>query len=65
MTTMDNKTKLKALPIDELRPLDPTKAFYIRHVGKETHVIDLSSYLNVLFSAKGYVTSPEVRTPRP
>jgi hypothetical protein len=62
--TTENKTKLTALPIDELRPLGPTKAFYIRHIGKETHVTDLSSYLDVLFSAKGYVTSPEVRTRR-
>jgi hypothetical protein len=61
--TTENKTKLTALPIDELRPLGPTKAFYIRHIGKETHVT-LSSCLEVLFSAKGYVTSPEVRTRR-
>jgi hypothetical protein len=64
MVTTENKTKLTALPIDELRPLDPTKAFYIRHIGKEMHVTDLSSYLDVLFSAKGYVTSSEVRTRR-
>jgi hypothetical protein len=54
-----HKVKLSTLPVDESNPLSPTKAFYIRHIKKETHVLDLTPNLLDLYSLKGYVGLPE------
>jgi hypothetical protein len=57
--TSPHKPKLNSLPVDESSPLTPTKAFFIRHLKKETHILDLTLTLPDLFSPKGYVGLPE------
>jgi hypothetical protein len=57
--TSPHKPKLTSLPVDESSPLTPTKAFFICHLKKETHILDLTPTLPDLFSPKGYVGLPE------
>jgi hypothetical protein len=54
-----HKPKLTSLPVDESSPLTPTKAFFIRHLKKETHILDVTPSLLDLYSPKGYVGLPE------
>jgi hypothetical protein len=58
-TLTHHKTKITALPIDTSALFTPTKAFFIRHIKKETHVLDLTATLPDLYSPKGYVGLPE------